>query len=93
MSTLQQVLNSCPWRVPPCHIRKAEQLHQQLTCGIPYTRLGGKRIRQNRNLVRFKIGRDWRLLYRRKSCGAMEPYLLIIRQQFEQTLMRRCSQH
>lgn len=88
MPSIQKVIKDCPCQPPRCHLEKVRVLHQQLLSGIPYPHLGGKRIRQNREIIRFKIGRNWRLLYLRKAEG-IEPYCLITRQKFEQILMRR----
>lgn len=88
MQTLQDVLNTCSTQIPSCYLQKALELDKKLSGGMPYTQLGGRRIRHNRYPIRFKISRGLRLLYLRKG-GVMEPYRLIARQQFEQTLMRR----
>jgi hypothetical protein len=91
MSSIHKVLEACSCSPPLCHVERAKFLHNQLISGIPYPQLGGKRIRQSKDLIRFKIGRDWRLLYQRKGRDLV-PYCLITRQQFEQILKRRCGQ-
>ena len=88
MQTLQDVLNTCSTQVPSCYLQKALELDKKLSEGMPYTQLGGKRIRHDPNLICFKIGRGFRLLY---LCarGVMEPYCLITCQQLQKILMRR----
>ena len=88
MISLQQVLSKCPHQVPDCHIQRAMELHQQLTEGASFNRLGGKRIKQSPHIIRFKIGRGWRLLYLEQG-PRLVPYCLIARQRFEQTIKRR----
>ncbi|WP_052761238.1 hypothetical protein [Sedimenticola thiotaurini] len=88
MQTLQDILNTCSAQVPFCYLQKALELDKKLSEGTPYTELGGKRIRHNPNLIRFKIGRRFRLLYFR-AMGVMVPYCLITRQQLQKILMRR----
>lgn len=92
MPTLQEVLNTSITQIPSCYLKKALAVDQQLASGTPYTQIGGKRIRQCRTFVRFKIGRGWRLVYLSKD-GALEPFCLITRQQFEQLLKRRRKHH
>jgi hypothetical protein len=88
MSAIQEVLEACSCPPPHCHAERVKSLHDQLISGIPYPQLCGKRIRQSKDLIRFKIGRDWRLLYQRMG-NELVPYRLITRQQFEQILKRR----
>lgn len=92
MPTLQNIINTCSNQVPPCHIQKIIEVDAQLVSGVPYTRLGGQRIHQCRAIVRFKIGRAWRLVYLFKG-GVLKPYCLITRQQFDQFLKRRRKHH
>lgn len=88
MTSLQQILSKCPHQVPDCHIQRAKELHQQLTEGTSFNRLGGKRIKQSPHIIRFKIGRDWRLLYLEQG-PRLVPYCLIARQCFNQAINRR----
>jgi hypothetical protein len=91
MQTIQNIINTCSHPVPHCHIQKIIALDAQLASGAPYTLIGGQRIHQCKVIVRFKIGRRWRLIYLLKG-GAFEPYCLITRQKFDQ-LLRRISKH
>ena len=91
MNTLKKVLKTCKHQVPSCYLNKATELHHQLSSGIPFTALGGKRIHQYPHFIRFKIGRSWRMLYLITG-KSLEPNCLISRQQLEITLKRRCKQ-
>ncbi|WP_444891999.1 hypothetical protein ACJJIE_13300 [Microbulbifer sp. TRSA001] len=88
MHSLQAILTKCPHQIHDCHRLQAITLHQQLSEGIPFTLLGGKRIKQSPQIIRFKIGRDWRLLYREQA-NSLTPYCLISRQCFNQVIQRR----
>ena len=92
MSTLKKVLSTSTTQVPSCYLNKALALDQQLASGTPYTLIGGKRLRQCRAFVRFKIGRGLRLIYQSKG-GALKPLCMITRQQFDQFLQRRRKHH
>lgn len=92
MPTLQEIIDTCSNQVPPCHIQKIFEVDAQLASGVPYTQIGGQRIRQCGAIVRFKIGRSWRLVYRLKD-GVLKPYCLITRQKFDQFLKRRFKHH
>jgi len=92
MPTIQDIINTCSSQIPACHIQKIIEVDSQLASGVPYTRIGGQRIHQCRTLVRFKIGRSWRLIYLLKD-GIYEPDCLITRQRFEQLLKRRRKNH
>jgi len=88
MNSLQHILSKCRHQIPTCHIQQAIELHQQLADGASFHRLGGTRIKQSPHIIRFKIGRDWRLLYREQG-HRLAPCCLIARQCFERTLKRR----
>lgn len=88
MNTIEHILASCPHQVSQCHQGKAIEIDQALRAGIPFTALGGKRVRCRNGLVRFKLGCDWRLLYLTSVYG-YSPYSLVSRQCFERELKRR----
>jgi len=88
MQTLDKIFKNCSYQLASCYLEQANQLHHQLSLGITFNALGGKRIRQNTNIVRFKIGRKWRFLYLIKD-RRLIPWCLISRQDFEKTLKRR----
>ena len=88
MKSLQHILSNCPHQMRACHIERALVLHLQLAEGKPYLSLGGKRIKQNPEFVRFKISSSLRLIYRDID-HRLEPHSLITRQGFERTVKRR----
>lgn len=88
MHTIQAILSSCPHQVSACHKAKALDIDQALHAGIPFTALGGKRVRCREGLLRFKLGSDWRLLYQVVAKGYV-PCALVSRQCFERELKRR----
>jgi hypothetical protein len=88
MSTIEHILANCPHQVSPCHQGKAIKIDQALQAGVPFTALGGKRVRCRSGWVRFKLGCDWRLLYLAKGYG-YSPHSLVSRQSLERELKRR----
>jgi len=45
MHTLDTIIARCPHRVGACHQAKANNIHQALQAGVPFTQLGGKHVR------------------------------------------------
>ena len=85
---IHHLIKTCPHQVSPCHQHKLLQLDRSLQQGTPFPALGGKRLRCRPELVRFKIGREWRVIYSVTSSG-IQAYGLVIRQCFERELKRR----
>ncbi|MBB5187098.1 hypothetical protein HNQ57_001361 [Zhongshania antarctica] len=88
MPSIHHILKNCPHEVPTRHLERAQKLHRQLMDGTPAANLGGCRVKQTPDIIRFKIGRDWRLLYR-KYGALLQPYCLVSRQNFEHVIKRR----
>lgn len=88
MITIDQVIATCPHQIMSCHQSKAQEIDKALQAGIPYTALGGKRIRCSKNLLRFKLGVSMRLIYQTTEHGHM-PCAVITRQRLERELKRR----
>lgn len=88
MSNIDSVIARCSQQVPVCHLEKSVEIDSLLQQGIPYTRLQGARIKQSPSLIRFKLGRNWRLLYSFKGMQYV-PICLISRQNFENKIKRR----
>ncbi|PXF30028.1 hypothetical protein WH50_17365 [Pokkaliibacter plantistimulans] len=88
MSTIEHILATCSHQVSPCYQSKAIAIDQALKAGIPFTALGGKRVRCCSGLVRFKLGYAWRLLYKVGAQGYL-PHSLVSRQCFDRELKRR----
>ena len=85
---IHTLIATCPHQVSPCHQEKLLQLDRSLQLGTPFPALGGKRLRCRPELVRFKIGREWRVIYSISSAGT-QVYSLVSRQCFERELKRR----
>ena len=88
MPTIHSILSNCRHQVSACHEAKALGIDQALRLGTPFTALGGKRVRCQKGLLRFKVGTDLRLLYESTGTG-YAPFALISRQCFERELKRR----
>lgn len=88
MPSIEHVLTTCTNQVPKYYLQRAYKLHQRLCDGAHYAALNGVRIKHNPELIRFKIGREWRLLYRKIDNGLI-PYCLVSRQNFDRKLKRR----
>ncbi len=88
MTSLESIISKCRHQIPECHIQQVFDLHSQLADGVSFHRLGGTRIKQSPHIIRFKIGRNWRLLYCEKG-RRLEAYCFITRQCFDRTVKRR----
>jgi hypothetical protein len=88
MNTIQQLFNSTKYEIPVCHQQLALQIDEQLNEGISFKKLGGKKIRRCSDLIRFKIGRDFRLVYSLKQAKPI-PMFIVSRQHFDKKLNRR----
>ncbi|GMQ55210.1 hypothetical protein [Halopseudomonas aestusnigri] len=90
MSNIDQVITSCPHQIAACHQSKAHEIDKALRAGVPYTALGGKRIRCSTNLLRFKLGTSLRLIYQRTEHG-LRPRAVVTRQHLERELKRQLA--
>ncbi len=88
MPNIDSIITNSPHQIAPCYQSKAIEIDQALRKGTPFTALGGKRVRCRSGLVRFKLGKGWRLLYVLTASG-YEPHSLVSRQCFERELKRR----
>lgn len=88
MSNIFKVIARCNQQVPECHLRKALEIDSLLGRGVPFTRLQGAKIQQSQALIRFKLGREWRLVYINRG-SRYEPLYLTSRQGFETKIKRR----
>lgn len=73
----------------PAYAKRCRGLINSLNQGVPYTRLGGQYLRRQPSLIRFKIGKNHRLLVRKSPQGWL-PKALLSRQQYDYVLKRRC---
>lgn len=72
--------------LPKSYQRKTQTLINNIVAGKHYAYLGGVRIRCNRLLIRFRIGRNHRLVFvRRKN---HQEFLLFNRQEYEKNFHR-----
>jgi hypothetical protein len=90
MNGIEQVIAACPHALHACQRIKAYEIDKAIQTGIPYTALGGKRMRCKQHLLRFKVGAGLRLIYQSTENGA-SPLALITRQRLERELKRRRS--
>jgi hypothetical protein len=88
MHTLDALFNKSSHLMSACHLAKARKIDRALLMGTPFTALGGQRVRCREGLLRFKIGREWRLIYQLTAQG-YTPCALVNRQCFERELKRR----
>lgn len=88
MHTIESILANCSHQVSACCQAKALAIDQALLSGTPFSVLGGKRLRCRQDLLRFKLGYDWRLLYQIVP-GGYVACALVSRQRFDRELKRR----
>ena len=86
--SIDDVLRECASNIPPSLERQARDLVTHLNLGVPYTTLGGVRLRRLPSMFRFKLGRGFRLICVSKA-GQLLPALLMTRQDFENFVRRR----
>ena len=73
---------------PTCQHDKVGSILSSLKKAIPYTLLGGVKIKRRPHLIRFKLGRGYRLVVKQTADG-FEPYKVMTRQCFQRELTRR----
>jgi hypothetical protein len=88
MNTIQQLFGSTKYQIPACHQQLALGIDEQLNAGVSFKQLGGKKIRRCSDLIRFKIGRDFRLVYSLKGTKPV-PVFIVSRQHFDKKIKRR----
>ncbi|MBR9883493.1 MAG: hypothetical protein GYB21_07470 [Oceanospirillales bacterium] len=88
MNTVKSLLVATRLPIPPCHQQRARHIEKAIAQGVPFTALGGQRIAACPELVRFRLGRQWRLIFREQH-DALIPHRLISRQAFDAELKRR----
>jgi len=72
--------------LPKSYQRKTQTLINNIAAGKPYTCLGGVRVKCNRLLIRFRVGRNHRLVFvRRKN---HHEFILFNRQEYEKNFHR-----
>ncbi|HSH87297.1 MAG TPA: hypothetical protein VK958_08635 [Methylophilus sp.] len=88
MKSIQELLSFTKHQLPICHQQLALEIDGKLRAGTPYQQLKGVKIRRNSSLVRFKLGRSFRIIYKLNSHQA-EPLTIITRQHFDKEIHRR----
>jgi len=88
MKTIQQLFDDTKYQIPLCHKQLAYEIDNKLQAGITYQVLNGTKIRRDKSLVRFKLGRSFRIVYK-VSGHTPEPLLLTSRQHFDKKINRR----
>lgn len=88
MNTIQHVIQESKQQLPSCHIEHALEIDRLLHAGKSYQDLKGKKIRCNPSLIRFKIGRGFRLIYQFKN-QQLHAFAIVSRQHFEKQIKRR----
>jgi|TARA_R110001583_G_scaffold107686_1_gene256280 mRNA-degrading endonuclease RelE of RelBE toxin-antitoxin system len=88
MKTIQQIVTESKHQIPHCNIQQALKIDHLLNAGISFHRLKGKKIRCNNSLIRFKIGRSFRLIYQVNN-DHLEAISIVSRQNFDKQIKRR----
>jgi len=84
---INNLLNKQNKSIQQCHLERAVLIQQQLEVGCPYSRLGGKQLKLDKTLIRFKLG-NYRLIIAVVN-NKYIPEMLIQRKHFECKLKRR----
>lgn len=71
----------------PVYKEKVRELLNSLESGTSFLKLGGRKIKSNESLIRFRIGRSHRLLLELKS--SKREAVLLDRQGYESNFARR----
>lgn len=73
--------------LPLVYKEKVRRLINSLELGTSFSTLGGKKIKSNEIFIRFRIGRNYRLLLKIKY--PVRELVLLERQNYESFFMRR----
>ncbi len=88
ISCSEVILDKSPLNLSDCHIKRAFYILNALFNAIPYPALGGVKVKRRPNLIRFKLGRDYRLIIKQTLDG-FEVFEIMTRQRFQRELTRR----
>ncbi len=86
--SFEEWLEQSALSIPSCQYNRVLSILFSLQKAVPYTQLGGSKIKRRRNLIRFKLGCDYRLVIKQTLDG-FEPYKIMTRQRFQRELTRR----
>jgi mRNA-degrading endonuclease RelE of RelBE toxin-antitoxin system len=84
---ITNLLNKQNKSIQQCHLKRAVLIQQQLESGCPYSKLGGKQLKTDKTLLRFKLG-NYRLIIQAVN-NKYIPEMLIQRKHLECKLKRR----
>lgn len=82
MFTLTSHFRKYSNKIPDAYISKAFSINEMLSNNIPFHQIGGKRIKQSPQYIRFRLGLHWRLIFRQSRLG-FQPITIIPRENFE----------
>lgn len=82
------ILGKSPLHLSDCHVQRALSIFNALCNATPYPKLGGVKVKRRPHLIRFKLGRDYRLIIE-KTLDGFELYQIMTRQRFQRELTRR----
>ncbi len=85
---VDQWLTYLSYTTPSCQHGKVLSILLSLKKAVPYTLLGGAKIKRRPHFIRFKLGRGYRLVVKQTVEG-FEPYKVMTRQRFQRELTRR----
>ncbi len=88
MKTIHQVVIESKHQIPHCYIEQALEIDRLLRAGMSFQHLKGKKIRCNDSLIRFKLGRSFRLIYQLTN-NHLDAVSLVSRQNFDKQIKRR----
>ena len=89
MQQLKKIFSPFQPQITQRYFALACDLANQLNEGKHYRLLGGCRLSQQRQYVRFKLG-AYRLIFKLEGCFPI-PHILIHRKNLESFLKRRCN--
>ncbi|MGY5451435.1 ParE family toxin-like protein [Agarivorans sp. MS3-6] len=92
MTLTNQLIESFRSHIPQCQVTKAYALEKKILAGYSYIELGGKKIRNTPNLIRFKLGRRFRFIWFVADDG-LKPVMITTRQQFDNKIKRLHRNH
>lgn len=90
MCTFNKTLSKLDHNLSNLERQRARLIHLFLAQGKNYNELGGKKLTCAPELIRFKLGRCWRLIYRKKK-GTLCFEAVIPRKKLDQFLRHSCS--
>ena len=88
MPSIEIIVESSECFLPAVYQTRAKSIDQQLKNGRSIKQLKGRKIRELKSHIRFKLGRNYRLVYFVSQEGYI-PMVIVPRQQLEKWIKRR----